>query len=112
MNGNLPKPQPWIIPVDLTPPCLGNNTADADRLVLALKHELKTGQIRIDLSLMRDLPGILRDAGWHLRCVVFKEHDGFALLDVFPPDEVHPVAGGPRSGLGQGLRQPGQGLFA
>ena len=93
MNENLPERTPWIIPVDLTAPSLEDNTADADRLAQALKQVLKTNQIRMDLSLLQDLPGLFRDAGWHIRCVVSREHDGFTLLDVFPAHEIRPVAG-------------------
>jgi uncharacterized 2Fe-2S/4Fe-4S cluster protein (DUF4445 family) len=93
MNDNLPTPSPWIVSVNLTPPSLGDNTADTDRLVQALKQALNTREIKIDLPLMQVIPDILRDAGWRLYCVVSNEHDGVTLLDLFPADEIRPVTG-------------------
>jgi len=93
MNENLPDQVPWIVPVDLTPPSLGDNTADTDRLVLALKQSIRTRRIRIDLGLMKDLPEILRNAGWRIRCVLFKERWEFILLDVLAEHDLRTVAG-------------------
>jgi uncharacterized 2Fe-2S/4Fe-4S cluster protein (DUF4445 family) len=93
MNQRLPEPAPWIVPVELTPPTLGDNTADADRLVQALKQALHTRHVRIGLGLMEKLPSLLRDAGWRLLCIVFKDRDHFILLDAWAAGENRPVAG-------------------
>ena len=46
---------PWIQTVRLTPPNLEDNTADADRLVQALKSRLETPVIDVDPDLLKVL---------------------------------------------------------
>jgi len=65
---------PWIQTVTLTPPSLKDNTADADRLIQALKSRLDTPVIDIDLDLLKILPAVLR----HSR---FNTH----IIDDLPP---------------------------
>jgi uncharacterized 2Fe-2S/4Fe-4S cluster protein (DUF4445 family) len=63
----------WVVPVAVEPPSLDDNSADADRLLRALKHELGVAHIHVDLPLLRQLPGILRAADYRVRCVLFQE---------------------------------------
>ncbi|MBW2583828.1 MAG: [Fe-S]-binding protein, partial [Deltaproteobacteria bacterium] len=51
---------PWVQTITLDPPTLQDNTADADRLISALKANLKTAAIDIDLDLLKRLPDLLR----------------------------------------------------
>ena len=46
--------------VSLTPPSLQDNTADAERLIRAIKSHLRINAVDIDLYLLRQLPGLLR----------------------------------------------------
>ncbi|MBU1163298.1 MAG: [Fe-S]-binding protein, partial [Proteobacteria bacterium] len=46
--------------VSLTPPSLQDNTADAERLIMAMQSHLKTNAVDIDLYLLRELPVLLR----------------------------------------------------
>ena len=82
-----------VITVSLTQPSLKDNTADADRLVSALKQRLETDQIHIDLGLLRQLPELLRDADYRVRCVVFRDRTRYLLLGVTGADDPTPVAG-------------------
>jgi len=91
MNENIPHRTPWIVPVELTPPSLGDNTADVDRLVLSLKQKLQARRVRIDLELMRELPGRLRAAGWRLHCAVFRDRSDFILLDAWDAGQDRPA---------------------
>ncbi|CAB1079793.1 hypothetical protein D1AOALGA4SA_7496 [Olavius algarvensis Delta 1 endosymbiont] len=65
---------PWIKTVSLSPPSLQDNTADAERLISALKTALQTDDpIQIDLDLIKKLPDILRQNNFSVRCILFKE---------------------------------------
>ena len=67
----MPANTPLLTRIRLTPPSLGDNTADADRLTGALKKKLKTNSIHIDLALLKSLPDLLRSADYHIDCFVF-----------------------------------------
>lgn len=77
----------------LKPPSLQDNTADADRLVEALKPELETSRIDIELSLLRQLPRLLRRWNYHVRCVSVRDAGRWRLLDVIGLSESRPIAG-------------------
>ena len=64
---------PWIKIVALDPPSLQDNTADADRLHSALKQILQTDAIDIDLNLLKQLPALLRQWDYRVRCIVMKD---------------------------------------
>jgi uncharacterized 2Fe-2S/4Fe-4S cluster protein (DUF4445 family) len=63
----------WIKKISVTPPSLKDNTADAERLESALKAILKTEMVDIDLSILEDLPELLRQNGFSIRCVLFRD---------------------------------------
>ncbi len=65
----------WIRLVSLSHPSLQDNTADFDRLKNQLKKQLKTESVKIDLSVLRELPFRLRDSSYAARCIVVKERD-------------------------------------
>ncbi len=74
----------WAQTIPLTPPSLGDNTADADRLATALKHRLNAQTIVIDLALLQRLPLRLRAAGFAPKCVLAEERGGWRLLEIMP----------------------------
>jgi len=82
-----------IQPVSLPPPSLSDNTADAERLVRALKPILGTDAVSIDLPLVKTLSSRLRNAQFSIRCVLFRERHRWDLLDVLPPGGKPPTAG-------------------
>jgi uncharacterized 2Fe-2S/4Fe-4S cluster protein (DUF4445 family) len=88
-----PKPSARIVRVAPSPPSLDDNTADADRLLRALKRETGAERIGADLSLLRRLPGSLREWNFRARCVVFPDRGRHLLLGVSRPDEPRPAAG-------------------
>jgi uncharacterized 2Fe-2S/4Fe-4S cluster protein (DUF4445 family) len=88
-----PAPLSLVSRISLTPPSLGDNTADADRLVQALKNELQTDAIGIDLTLLKRLPGRLRAAGYQIDCLIFQERRGCTLLDVCTQGETSTATG-------------------
>ncbi len=75
-------PEKWVRPISLTPPSLKDNTADADRLAGALKKELKTDFVEIDLRLIRKLPNLLRKCNYQVRCVIFRDRERYILAGV------------------------------
>ncbi|MDP3283301.1 MAG: [Fe-S]-binding protein, partial [Desulfobacterales bacterium] len=82
----------WIKRVSVTPPSLEDNTADAERLESALKAILKTDMVDIGLSVLADLPELLRSGNYNLRCVLFKDHKKWRLAGI-TGDEDKIVAG-------------------
>jgi len=83
----------WVKTVSLAPPSLQDNTSDADRLAKALKKELKTDFIKIDLEILRQLPNLLRKWDFTVRCIVFKNHSQWILSRVCDPSDITQPAG-------------------
>ncbi len=83
----------WIHDISLTPPSLDDNTADADRLLAALRARLGGAVVHADLSLIRTLPEQLRRWAWKVRCLVFPARGRRDLVAVFEPDGTGTVAG-------------------
>ena len=84
---------PWIRTVRLTKPSLQDNTADADRLILALKTSLRTDAVDIDLPLLKVLPDLLRKGEYNVRCILFKSHDRWRVIGVTGMTETRPITG-------------------
>ncbi len=84
----------WVKTVRLTPPSLGDNTADADRLANALKAMLKTDAVVMDLTLVRQLPDLLRKWDYRVRCTLFRDRRGWILVSVTEASpSSRPIAG-------------------
>jgi len=84
---------PWVQTVTLNPPTLQDNTADADRLVSALKARLQTDTIDIDLDLLKQLPDLLRQWQYQVRCIVFKDRQRWLLTGVTDAKDTTSIAG-------------------
>jgi len=89
----MPANNPLLRRISLTPPSLGDNTADADRLTAALKKIIGTDSIHIDLALLKGLPDLLRSADYRIDCFVFQERAFWSVLDVCATDKPRPVSG-------------------
>jgi len=83
----------YVRTIELIPPALGNNTADAQRLEQALKKELNTGFVHIPRALIADLPGRLREWGWRAKAVLFRDRRSFTAVDLLDPADPGPVLG-------------------
>jgi uncharacterized 2Fe-2S/4Fe-4S cluster protein (DUF4445 family) len=83
----------WVRQVDLAPPTLTDNTADADRLIGVLKRRLETDAIDIDLSLLKILPERLRESGCRVRCVLFRDRNRYVLIHIEPAQNPDLLAG-------------------
>jgi len=85
--------QRWVFTIELTRPSLGDNTADADRLIQAVRRKFNAGGIAvdIDLDLLHRLPERLRACDFRVRCVVFRDRGQAVLLQVLPPHGPPPL---------------------
>jgi uncharacterized 2Fe-2S/4Fe-4S cluster protein (DUF4445 family) len=83
----------WVKTVSIPPPTLQNNTADADRLIGALKEKLKADTIDIDPVVLKELPGCLRMWDYHLRCVLFRDKKRWLLTGIKSIHDTSPFAG-------------------
>lgn len=90
MNGRI---QSWVTAVSLSHPTLGDNTADADRLIAKLKKQLRTNQIDIDLLLLKKLPDMLRSCNYSVNCILFKNYEHWILTGITAPDDPSLIAG-------------------
>ena len=83
----------WVIDVTLPPPSLKDNTADADRLVSALKKQLNASTITLDRSVLLPLPDLLRTNDYRVRCVLYKDQGTWEVVFLTGRDDDRPVAG-------------------
>jgi uncharacterized 2Fe-2S/4Fe-4S cluster protein (DUF4445 family) len=83
----------WVQTASLNPPTLQDNTADADRLISALKANLKTATIDIDLDLLKRLPDLLRKWKYQVRCIAFRDRQRWLLTGVTDAADASPIVG-------------------
>jgi len=78
--------KPWIkkVGLEIATPSLKDNTADVDRLIKGIKKGLETEDIRIDLSMVRQLPSLLREYNYRGDAVVFEDRNSWHLIEIFP----------------------------
>ncbi|MEW6664026.1 MAG: ASKHA domain-containing protein [Thermodesulfobacteriota bacterium] len=80
----------WIrqIPLELVPPSIQDNTADADRLLAAIRKALKTERVSAGIALIRRIPAVLRDCRYRVRALVWEKEPGaWHLMDLYAPEE-------------------------
>ncbi len=83
----------WVRRISLASPSLKDNTADAERLAGALKRDLKTDFVQLDLDMIRMLPDFLRKCHYTVRCVVFKDRERYLLTGVLDSQGKNQAAG-------------------
>lgn len=82
----------WVRGVDLTPPDLSDNRADADRLLSAVRKVFGAEQLSVDLELLRDIPSRLRSCNYSTRCACFHDPAGWQLVGLRPTAGGAPLA--------------------
>jgi uncharacterized 2Fe-2S/4Fe-4S cluster protein (DUF4445 family) len=87
------NPLGWTARIELPLPSLQDNTADADRLCIALQREFNFDNLDIDFSLRRKLPSLLRNNNYCLRCLVFEDNGRGILIHAAPDDDQTILAG-------------------
>ena len=83
----------WVRTVTLSKPTLQDNTADTDRLISALKTDLQTDAVHLDLELLKKLPDLLRKWEYHVRCILFKDRRRWLVTAIAGADDPRPFAG-------------------
>jgi len=83
----------WVRDISLTLPSIQDNTADTERLLGALKKELKTDTVKIDLDTVKTLPVLLRETDYKVRCILFKDHDTWHVIAVKKKEDACTLAG-------------------
>jgi len=83
----------WVRDITLPPPSLKDNTADADRLVSALKMQLDASNVALDRAVLLPLPDLLRTNDYRVRCVLCKDRETWEVVFVTGQDDDRPVAG-------------------
>jgi len=87
---------PWIRMHDLilTPPSLGDNTADADRLIRKLSRDQAMDHVVIPISLIRDdLPSRLRACDFKVKVIGFEDMGIFKIINITSIDDHNPFLG-------------------
>ncbi|MBU4258243.1 MAG: DUF4445 domain-containing protein [Proteobacteria bacterium] len=79
--------------LSLTPPSLQDNTADAERLIRAIKSHLRTNTVDIDLYLLRKLPVLLRNWKYNVRCILLKDRSRWILTGITNSTDTIPITG-------------------
>jgi uncharacterized 2Fe-2S/4Fe-4S cluster protein (DUF4445 family) len=86
----MPITDRWIrrVRLALEPPRLGDNRGDLDRLVQGIKRALGAERIQVDLPLMRDMPGRLREGEYKVQALTYSIGGGaWRLMDLSPPED-------------------------
>ena len=83
----------WIRRVRLDPPSLADNTADADRLIGALRKYTADRFIEVPLSLLQKLPRRLRQADYMVDCLLVEDRGHWVLSQVVAADVSVPLMG-------------------
>ena len=83
----------WVTHITLEPPSLKDNSADGDRLCRALAKEFNVGRVEAALPPVRQLPALLREHRYSLRCLVFKDHERAQLIHATAGNDQSKIAG-------------------
>ncbi len=86
------RDEQWVQTVELPPPSLRDNTADVERLRGTLERRLNAKRVDVDLAAAADLPALLRDNKYRVRCIVFGAGNRWQLGAVMADDD-QPVLG-------------------
>ena len=86
---NIADDHDYVLNLKVTKPSLENNTADVERIKQVLKKKLGTDSIKIPLNIIKKIPGILRRSNHEIKAVVFRNFEGWVLVDIGSPDKVH-----------------------
>ncbi|MGD9162292.1 MAG: ASKHA domain-containing protein, partial [Desulfobacteraceae bacterium] len=79
----------WIklINISMSPPGLGDNTADVDRLVKHIKKTISTNEVSIPFSLVKKIPSFLREHKYRCNIALHFIKKGWRIIDVYPPGD-------------------------
>ena len=84
---NIADDNGYVLNLKVTKPSLENNTADVERIKQVLKKELGIDSIKIPWNIIKKIPGVLRKSHHVIKAVVFKNIEGWILVDIVKPDK-------------------------
>ena len=79
------------VTLSMDEPTLEDTMPDNERLERALCAEMDLEQVRIPHFVLRDLPKVLRESGWNVRCCGRRDGDTFELMTVSPASDASPM---------------------
>lgn len=74
-------------------PSSDDSMPDNERLAWKLKEITGARKIGLCFAALKKLARVLRESGFHVRCVIEREDDRVTVLDVLPADDPAPIAG-------------------
>jgi len=77
----------WCVDMELSLPSLEDNTADWDRIQVALKNRFDVSRSIGHISLYRSLPSIVREAEYKVRCSLFRDRASYYITGVAPASQ-------------------------
>jgi len=85
----------WIVKVspEMAAPSLKDNRGDVDRLLGGLRKALDGGEVSIDFGLAKRIPSTLREYGYELQAVLYKDTYSWHLVELFPSGLEGPIYG-------------------
>ncbi|MCK5100858.1 MAG: [Fe-S]-binding protein, partial [Desulfobacteraceae bacterium] len=83
---NIAQDTGYVLDLKVTKPSLENNTADVERIRQALKKEFGIDNIKIPWNVIKTIPGVLRKSNHEIKVVVFRNLEGWILIDIVKGD--------------------------
>ncbi|MBI4278311.1 MAG: DUF4445 domain-containing protein [Armatimonadetes bacterium] len=87
----VPSPLALPVPLELPPPTLHDCVSDLHRLTRELRRQRNIREVTVPMEVLRTLPQMVREAGWHVTALLGRADGGFNLIDLLPG------AGAPRA---------------
>lgn len=70
-----------------------DNTADVDRLVRGMRRALEGEDVFVDLAIDQKLPRTLRQYGYRVQAIVYRDRGGWHLIDILPREKNQRIYG-------------------
>ncbi|MCP3899824.1 MAG: ATP-binding protein, partial [Desulfobacteraceae bacterium] len=83
----------YVICLKISEPSLENNTADVERIKQAIKKELDIDNIKIGFNIIQKIPYTLRESNHEIKAIVFKDLEGWVLVDILSSDNDQAILG-------------------
>ncbi|MCD7868559.1 MAG: ASKHA domain-containing protein [Clostridiales bacterium] len=76
-----------VVEVDMNPPTLDDNMPDSERLARALRKYLNLKKCTIPYTVLRELPDVLRESNFSVKCVLRATPNNIFVYDIFPKEK-------------------------
>ncbi len=75
-----------LVMISMDPPTLDDTMPDNERIMRAIKQELKVSRVRLPYSVLYKLPDVLRSSDFKVKCVIRMAGGDVFVYDVLPSD--------------------------